>query len=336
VEKLARAGKVARLLRALQYEDQVTDRDGRTVDLGASVRAQAAHALAAHDDPLAIEGLLRAAADPEEVVRVAAIRALRERGGPAPLDALFTAAITWTDDERAQARAEAADALVDIADPQVPRRAVAELLAREHELEPFDCELLGRLARAPGGVVAAETIADLIAHLGEASAPDRASALLVALAPDSVEPMIDALADGRSRDKVAGALGEAQDVRAVEALCTRLIQDDDPAVRRASARALGSIRHPAAVETLLVASRDSDYETRSAAIDAFDQLGNTAVAVAVGVMIGPALRNGSEAHEEVTRPAEEPAPQMEPPRPQPEAHAPLARSSPMLRRLLGR
>src|SRR5687768_15853702 len=215
VERLERAGKASSLLRALSYEDPVTDRSGNTVDLGTPVRAQAVAALARVDSPLAFEGILRALNDPDEEVRVAAVHGLLERGGPAALEPLITVAVNWSDSERARSRAEAVDALVTIGDARVSPAVAAELLARPHELEPADGEMLARLTRASGGDVVQATISDLLAHLREASAPTRARMLLVALAPESVEPLIGALEDDRARHEATLALGSAHASRAV-------------------------------------------------------------------------------------------------------------------------
>ena len=293
MERLERAGKASGLLRALSYEDPVTDRQGTTVDLGTPVRAQAAAALARTDSPLAFEGLMRALDDPDEEVRIAAVRGLRERGGPAAIEPLITVAAHWSDSERTGSRAEAVDALAANGDARVPPAVAAELLSRPHELEPSDCEMAARLARARGEDVVQTTISDLVMHLREASAPPRARMLLVALAPESVDQLIAALDDERTRHEAALALGATHTSRAVDRLSALMLSDPVPAIRRAAAWALGQIRDPAAVEALLLASRDEEFSVRSEAIDSFDKLGNAAVALAVGALMGPMLEEGA-------------------------------------------
>ena len=65
VEKHKRAADVEGLVRALRYEDPITDRDGRVVDLGSGVREAAAAALAEMDGMGARDGLRRPSAATE-------------------------------------------------------------------------------------------------------------------------------------------------------------------------------------------------------------------------------------------------------------------------------
>src|SRR5437588_7265753 len=96
VEKLRRKGDADALVRALEYEDVIDDREGRVVDLGEPVRADAAAALADLDGDVARAGLLRALADPEQTVRMVALDALRKRRDPETLGGLVAAAANWT------------------------------------------------------------------------------------------------------------------------------------------------------------------------------------------------------------------------------------------------
>jgi HEAT repeat protein len=334
VHKLEAAGDVARLVRALDYADRVTDRDGRSADLAAPIRAEVAAALGRLDGATALEGLLRALFDPEELVRVAAVGGLRERGGPEALGALLSVAATWTQPSHAAARAEAVGTLVAMADPDVPARVAELLLARPGDLDEADADAFARLARAAGGDALAATADGLVSHLREAPAPARARMLLVALRPHSVDALIECLGDEHARLQAAVALGEARDARAVEPLCGAVLGDGDPAVRSAAAWALGEIRDPAAVETLLRATRDGEYRVRISASDAFDKLGNAAVAVAVAALARPALEAGARGggvpaaalHDGAAAPVE----------PRPAQPLPPSRRAPMLRRLFGR
>ena len=293
VERLERRGKAKGLLRALSYEDPVTDTEGRTVDLGSSVRVAAVDALGRHGDPLAFEGLVRALDDPEQSVRVAAIRAMRARRGPAATGQLAEIAARWSGSEHALARAEAVDALAEIGDASVAPSVIGELLSRPAEVDNEDCEVAARLVRAGGPSAVRATVEDLVGHLREASAPSRARKLLVALVPESVEPLLDALRDARARHEAALALGSTGDARAVEPLSGVMLSDEDPVVRRAAAWALGAIRDPAAVEPLLLATRDSEFAVRVEAIDSFEKLGNAGVALAVSAVVAPALEESA-------------------------------------------
>ena len=296
VEKLERKGNVEGLVRALSYEDRAVDREGHVLDLGVEVRRAATQALAGMESRAAFDGLLRALDDPQPSVRITAVDGLRERGDPLAVEQLTSAATNWTQPEYAEARAHAVEALAFLRDPTTPRRVAAGLLTRNSELDDdADAAVLRKLARAGGHDALVGTIADLVARLREGSAPARTRKLLVWLAPESVEPLIEALDAVPARGEAIAALGETHDQRAVEGLCSVLLGDDEPAVRSAAARALGEIRDPAAVEALLLASGDADYEVRSAAGDSFDKLGNTAIAVAVMALVQPAIENGSAA-----------------------------------------
>ncbi len=114
VEKLARKGKVAGLIRALSYEDVIIASDGRPVDLGAGKRASAATHLAACDDPAVDAALVQGMRDPEEEVRLAAIRAFGRRGGGAAIEPLLAATIGWTDPELEVSREAALEALAEL------------------------------------------------------------------------------------------------------------------------------------------------------------------------------------------------------------------------------
>ena len=302
---MERKGNVDGLVRALSYEDRAVDRDGNVLDLAVNVRRSATEALAGMESRAAFDGLLRALDDPQPSVRIMAVNGLRERGDPLAVEQLTSAATSWTEPEYAEARAEAVAALAFLRDPTTPRRVAAGLLTRAAELdEDSDAPVLRKLARAGGHDALVGTIADLVTRLREGSAPARTRTLLVWLAPESVEPLIEALDAVPARGEAIAALGETRDSRAVEGLCAVLLGDAEPPIRAAAARALGEIRDPAAVEALLLASGDHEYEIRAAAGDSFDKLGNAAIAVAVMGLVQPVLENGSAPHRDEIATAE--------------------------------
>lgn len=302
-------------MHALRHEDPVTDRDGRFADLGAGVRAEAVAALARIDTPAAREGVLSALDDPEDKVRRGAIEAIASTRDPAAAEPLAGAVAGWTEPEQQEARSEALEALIALNDADSSRRLAGLLIDREAEIEPADAEMVRRLADASDDRALAATIMDLIRGLRVRLDPDRPRALLAALAPESVPPLIDALEDEPARREAALALGAAHDSRAVEPLCDLLAESQDPKIRRAAAWALGEIRDPAAVETLLVATGDSDYSVRVAAGAGFDAFGNVAIAVALSPASQPALPSGE--NEDPLAPAV-PGPQLGAAAPTPE------------------
>ena len=352
VEKLERKGDVGGLLRALSYEDPITDSEGRFVDLGLTVRKSAVEALGRMESRAAFDGLLTALGDPDDAVRITAVRGLRERGDPLAVEQLTSAVTNWTEPQHARAREEALDVLVSLRDPTAPRRVAAGLLTRTTELdEADDAHILRRLAHAGGHDALHGTIDDLMARLREDGPSERVRLMLVWLAPASVDPLIAALDDDVTRRDAIFALGGTHDARAVGRLSSILLGDDDARTRTAAAWALGEIRDPAAVEPLLIATGDSDYGVRSEASVNFDKLGNAAIAVAMSALVRPALENHTPPERESIAQADsdpEPVTEADAPRisPQPSPEpaettvtrrpselARLSQSSPVLRRI---
>lgn len=294
VEKLKRKWKWDRLTDALSYEDLITDRDGNLHDLGTEVRAAAATALAETDAQEATDGLLRALEDPEERVRVAAVRGLGTRDDPRATRALLSAVTSWTSPELADAREEALAALTRLDDPEIPRHAAELLLERSRELDDADGEVMQRLAESGGQAARRATIDDLVRklrHVSVSASSLRVCTLLTWLGPEAVDALIAVLDDENAQQGAVLALGSIHDPRALEPLIELLRGSEDPSVRRAAAWALGEIRDPVAADPLLLATRDQDYEVRTMASASFDSLGNVAVAVVMSGMVRSALEN---------------------------------------------
>jgi HEAT repeat protein len=306
VEKLQRKGDVDGLVRALRFEDPISDGDGRVTDLGTPVRVEATKALAGMEAQAAFGGLLNALDDPEEKVRIAAVRGLRQRGDPFAVEQLTSAVTNWTAPEHLRARDEAIDALAHLRDPTAPRRMAAGLLTRTAELDDVhDANALRRLTQAGGEEAMRGTIEDLVARLRNGDASPRTRPLLVWLAPESVDSLVAALDHPVARREAIIALGSMHNARAVEPLLSILLGDDEPPVRIAAAWALGEIRDPIAVDALLLATGDADFGVRSEAIQSFDKLGNAAIAFAMGTLIRPMLENGSAPQEAIEPTKEE-------------------------------
>jgi HEAT repeat protein len=343
VEKLARKGKVEGLIRALRYEDVVSDRDGRMIDLGATVRAQAALALAHIDSQEAVGGLIQALGDSLESVRVSAIRGLREHGGDSVAERLMAAVTAWTRPDFAAARADALEAVIHIGHPESLRLVAGALVIRPVALEDADLAVVHKLGQAVGDADRQATIGDLIGRLREGSETERVRELLIALAPASVDALIEALDDRRTQRDAALALGPIHESRSVPALSAVLLDNADEDTRVAAAWALGEIRHPSAVEALLVATGDDDYDVRTTAADSFDKLGNAAIALAMNVLAPrPALGNGAQAQsatlpsESEEQPTVPQAPLTRPATQVAQARPIGERARPLLRRLFGR
>ena len=332
IDRLKRKGRVEGLVRALAFEDVLTDRNGHVVDLGAGVRKAAVEALADVDGDAARDGLIMALRDPEEEVREAATRALRERRDPATVEPLVEAVTHWTAPEQATSRGHALEALLAIGDAELPQRVASGLFVRSDELTHADREILRRVTEASPPDSTSRLAESLVRALADQLAAPRARDILSCLAPLSVPPLVDGLSDPAIAREAAVALGLARDGRAVAPLCDLLASDAAPPVRAAAAWALGEIRHPHAVGALLAAAVDDEYSVRTQATSAFDRLGNVAVVLATNALSAHALTNGDAPHPD---PLAQPANG---------AHfaAPLDdpvmgnRVTPALRRLLGR
>jgi HEAT repeat protein len=289
VEKLRRREDVQGLLRALQYHDETLP------DGGAGVRRDAVLGLMPLDASEIHAALSRAVSDPAEIVQTAAIVALRDRGGVQAIEPLVAAVVNLPPDRSPRALEAAVAALEVVGDPDVPLRVAGALVARQSELEDQEHVILRRLAFAAdeaGGV--ALTISYLVSILGEPERGLQAIPLLVALAPQSVDPLIAALNEERQSEHAAVALGYTHDSEGVEPLCHLLLRSDDPALRRAAAWALGEIRDPAATEALLLATSDADHDVRTEAGAAFDQFGNAGLALTLSSLLAPALGAGPQ------------------------------------------
>jgi HEAT repeat protein len=283
------------LVRALEYREVVSDREGRRVDRGARVRAEVVEVLAESEDPRATDALVRGLRDDTSYVRLKAIEAVRGRrddrvlealaadvgGGPPEPDAT---ALRGELESLDPVRAKALDALLELGDRRVPQRIAAHMAYREGEeplTETDEWAFRAALAAVPdgGGAELAASIAALLGH-ERPEVRDRAQAILRWMGPASVEPLIAALTQPSRRGLAIAPLGELGDSRAVRPLLD-VLSDRDPGVRSAAARALGEIRHPGCVEGLMLASHDDEQGVRREAMAALDKLGTAAVVVAM-------------------------------------------------------
>lgn len=275
VHRLARKGRTKRLVAALSYRDHVTDRFGRLYDLGASVRRDAALALAtaAERDELDVgAALMRSLSDPSVQVRRAAANALAARHDLRAVPALTEAALTWNGPRHESARAAALKALAALAGPDTARTVVTTLVERGDGVEPA-VDVLG-VAVGNGGAESAHAAdaAMLALSQGNAAAADRAAEILVWLGSESVDLLIDEIEGGSRSLPAITALGKLRDLRATDTLVP-LLSEDEPEVRRVAAKALGEISDPRTRGPLSDASGDLDYRVREAALTALQKLG---------------------------------------------------------------
>jgi hypothetical protein len=273
IHKLARKGRTKRLVAALNYRDHLTDRLGRVYDLGASVRRDAALALATvpeRDDVDVGAALIRSLHDPSAEVRRAAAEALGARQDHRAVPELAKAALTWNG-RYEPARAAALEALGALAGLDTARVVVRTLVERGGDMTRATDILDAAIVSTGEDTAQAVTAAMLALSQRSGAAAERAGDILVWLGSESVEPLVGALEDGSRSLPMIRALGRLRDLRATDALA-RLLSEDDPAVRRAAAEALGAVSDLRARGPLLEASGDLDYRVREAALNALQKL----------------------------------------------------------------
>lgn len=182
------------------------------------------------------EGLLvRAAVDPSDAVRLAAVTALGQGEGDARIEPLV---------------ARLMDASIDV------RMAAVTALGSIHRVEVFD-GLLHALSGAPHAV--RERIAEALARGPRASVLDRLAGL-----------ERDAPLDVRLG--IAWTLGKIGDPAGLPTL-RRFLRDFDASLRASAAGALAKIADPAACDALLAAVQDPDGRVRAAVVNALGRVG---------------------------------------------------------------
>ena len=251
-----------------------------------NVRSGAAKALGEIKDVRAIDPLIAVLGDEDN-----AVEALGKIGAPAvePLIAALrdedwyvrenaAEALGETKDARAvkpliealkdlNIRSRAAEALGEIKDV----RAIDPLIAALGDEEQyFRNNVAGAL-----GKIGAPAVAPLMAAL-RGHVRENAVGALGKIGAPAVAPLIAALKDEDTnvRRNAADALGEVNDVRAVEPLIEAL---KDPNVRRNAADALGEIKDVRAIDPLIAALGDEERYFRNDAAGALGKIGAPAV-----------------------------------------------------------
>ena len=276
VQKLARRGNASRLLGALSYRDELTDRDGNVFDLGVDVRRQAAAALADFEGLDIFDALVAALDDEAPSVRAAAAEALGTRG-----NARAVAELAWVaaspGERNAEPRIAARQSLRQLEAPGTAELLAEALIERGGGFEEARATMEAALARE-GDVAVRAVIEQALDYLSPRSGDEhcaRAERLVQWVGEQAVPTLIAALDDAGTRAGAAAALGQLHDSRATEPLI-ELLHEPEPEIRAAAARALGAIKDPRAVEALVAAAPDPEYEVREAAIQALEGLWSVA------------------------------------------------------------
>ena len=252
IQQLASKRDVQGLIKALSYKD-------------AAVRTAAADALAPLKDPMAVEPLVALLGDEDANVRRAVIRALAARGGIRVVEPLVTA----LDDRDGEARGAASQAVYRrlLTDPdQDTRRATVNALGRIRAKDGV--EPLARTMMDAEESVRVAAVKALQA-IGE---PTAVTSMIVVLAHEQARSK----ATGRSSLAVERAIGQALDVlcdaRAVPALQAAM-KHDDADVREIAIKRLSRIAAPDVADALVARLDDDDPGIRRASARGLQELG---------------------------------------------------------------
>jgi HEAT repeat protein len=307
VQRLANAGDVDGLARALEFRELVAGEGGAQYDLGVPVRLEALEALAARPGPESRSAIVAALADESVDVRFAALRLVDDYRDDQVLDALsralgaapvrpgrFDSPVYEALAEKLQGwRRESLQVLVSLDEPIALERATSSMIDRpdERPLDDEDLEALRLLAATPRAQEfvpeLAERLTVLLQH-DHATIVTRVEQVLATFGGSSVAPLVTALENPGMREPAIRALGRLKD-KSVTSMISVYADDPDPDVRLAVMQALGEVRDPAGVRALFAGANDHVYYVRTAACAALDELGSAAMIVAVTSIIGPAL-----------------------------------------------
>lgn len=287
IKSLVRREDVDGLLKAATYRELSSATDGTMRDLGIPVRADAILALGTLAPEAGEQVITAALRDPADRVRCEAVRvlhALREADAVAE-------AVRWLP-EKGHSRKLAFQALMDLRE-SVPASIVADALVHRDDdelLGDLDAQLILDLLDGERPEATDAVLGVLLPALGDERGivADRAADLLVRLAPESIDAVVDELQTGSNPAEAAYILGRIGDPRTLNPLVTALWHTDAK-VRAESAAALAELRDPGAVKPLLEATRDPEHNVRSQAGAALDRMGTTAVIYGVAALLQPTI-----------------------------------------------
>jgi HEAT repeat protein len=284
IARLERKRKVDALIDALGYTDRVTNRDGRSIDSGASVRRDAVLALGKLGDQRGIQAIAATGLhDQDDDVRQTALRSLVGHPDAGTVAALVQLAAEGPD----QGARELAVSVIRGAGSSTAAADVAlQLVARSGEgpLGDNDVRIVELVTGGGGDHRATDAVVSALIAGGEledGDARQRRIQLLAAFPDSSVDMLIATLADQVRQTFAAEALGALKDIRAFEPLL-ELLRAEDAAARQAAAVALGELRDPRGAEALFAATRDEEYGVRLSASQALDQMGSVAIMMGLG------------------------------------------------------
>jgi HEAT repeat protein len=290
IKSLVRREDVDGLLEAASYKELAPASEGGVSDLGIPVRVDAILALGTLAPEHARGAIAAALRDPADRVRCAAVRVLHALH---EVDVL-TAALQWLPGERGHSRTLASQAILNLRESIAPAAVADAVIHREDDdvLGDQDAQLILALLDDQAAAASDEVLELLIVALGDARGIviDRAAELLVRLAPESVDALVDELRAGPNAADAAYVLGRIGDPATVDVLVKGL-RHRDPRARAESAAALAELQDPVAVKALLRVTHDPDHTVRSQAGKALDRMGTIAVIEGVAELLRPVVRD---------------------------------------------
>jgi HEAT repeat protein len=286
IKSLVRREDVEGLVEAASYRELVETSAGAVRDFGIPVRVDALLALGTLAPEPARTVIAAGLRDPADRVRCAAVRVVHA------LDeaSLLAQALRWLPRDQGNSRKLAVQAIFDLRTSVRPS-VVADALVHRHDddlLGQEDGELILALLEGERAEAADELLKLVIAALGDdrGIVVDRASELLVLLAPESIKPLVGEVRTGSRPAEAAYVLGRIGDPETLDVL-VKALRHNNASVRAESAAALAELQDPAAVEPLLRATHDRDHSVRNQARLALDRMGNIAVIVGVAELLRP-------------------------------------------------
>ncbi len=345
IENLRQAGDAEGLRAALDHAGVPEDADDGAWDPDASVRAEAAAALATLDGPVVKEGLAHALWDPNRTVRTAALDGMAARESPVAVGPLLKALAEWPYPDEYAAMEKALAILVRWA-PEGGADAFAQGVSHPNAPELDRCHrdvLVALLAADPVGEedATARVAEKLAGELGQAEDEEHAARigeLLMWLGPAAADSIVTALSGDAPSPAAVRSAGRLRDARAVEPLVA-LLGAPDVDTRSEAATALGHLNDTRAVQALIGATQDSEQTVRDAASEALNAMGMAAVIIGVASVLRETVREQLAAAAD-SAPAAQPLPagteDNTPPAPDEAPAAPPTWTQEVLTRLLRR
>ncbi len=241
-------------------------------DESATVRQAAATTLGELAPSEAAEQLEQASIDPDSVVRKAAVQALGELGHISAIDPLVQRALY---DEDTDIRIIAARSLGGMSHPRGMSLLLGALLHRDPNLRRAGAEALGE-ARNRGAV---RPLFEAALFDEEISVRQAAAKALAKLDPEeALRLFLQALRKDNpaTRTAAAEAIAYLGIPAALEPLLQLALFEKGEGVRRAAATAMGVLDSEKALALLVEALEDADPQVREAAAKALEYMGNPA------------------------------------------------------------